>query len=90
MAELFNATGGPDKAYRSLIEDIGSQVQGANQQLQTQTSVQTAASQALQSATGVSTDAEMVKSVQYQQAYQAAAKVIAVTATAMQSLLAAV
>ncbi|MHB8262636.1 MAG: flagellar hook-associated protein FlgK [Acidimicrobiales bacterium] len=90
MAELFNATGGPDKAYRSLIENIGSQVQGANQQLQTQTSVQTAASQALQSATGVSTDAEMVKSVQYQQAYQAAAKVIAVTATAMQSLLAAV
>ncbi|MCL4433855.1 MAG: flagellar hook-associated protein FlgK [Actinobacteria bacterium] len=90
MAELFNATSGPDKAYRSLIEDIGSQVQGTTQQLQTQTSVQTAASQALQSATGVSTDAEMVKSVQYQQAYQAAAKVIAVTATAMQSLLAAV
>ncbi len=90
MATLFDVTGGPDKAYNTLIEDIGAQVQGANQQLQTQTSVQTAASQALQSATGVSTDAEMVKSVQYQNAYQAAAKVIAVTQTALQSLLAAV
>ncbi len=90
IANLFDAPGGPDKAYRILIEDIGAQVQGANQQLQTQTSVQTAASQALQSATGVSTDAEMVKSVQYQNAYQAAAKVIAVTQTALQSLLAAV
>ncbi len=90
IATFYNSSSGPDQAYRALIEGLGAQVQGVNSQMATQQGVQSAATASLQAATGVSTDQEMIKTLQYQQAYQASAKVIVAVSTALQSLLAAV
>jgi flagellar hook-associated protein 1 FlgK len=90
MAELFNSPTGPDQAYRTLIQQIGSDTQTTNNQVTTQTAVATAAQQNLQAVTGVNTDQQMVSLISFQQAYQASAKVISTVDQAMQSLLAAV
>ncbi len=90
MAELYNSATGPDQAYRTLVEQIGSDTQTTNNQVTTQTAVATAAQQNLQAVTGVNTDQQMVALINFQQAYQASAKVISTVDQAMQSLLAAV
>ncbi len=87
MAELYNAAGGPDQQYQSLIQGLGSQVQAVNSQVQAQTSVATAAQQNLQSIEGVNTNDEMVQMLTFQQAYQASAKLVSTVDTMMQSLI---
>lgn len=90
MAELFNTGGGPDESYRTLVQNIGSQVQSANNQVQAQQAVANAAQANLQAVDGVNTDQQMVLMLGYQQAYQASAKVISTVNTMMQALLASV
>jgi flagellar hook-associated protein 1 FlgK len=87
MAELFNATTGPDVQYQSLIQGLGSQVQAVNNQVQAQTSVANAAQQNLQSIVGVNTNDEMVQMLSYQQTFQASAKLVSTVDTMMQALI---
>ncbi len=87
MAELYNAPGGPDVNYQSLIQGLGSQVQAVNNQVQAQTSVANASQENLQSIEGVNTNDEMVQMLTYQQAYQASAKLVSTFDTMMQSLI---
>ena len=80
----------PDQLYTSLIQGLGTNVQTTNTQVSSETSVANAASQNLQQIAGVNTDQQMVSMLSYQHAYQAAAQVITVTNTMIQSLLQAV
>jgi flagellar hook-associated protein 1 FlgK len=90
LATLGDVAGGPDQRYRSLIQTVGSDVQGINNQVATQTAVANAAQQNLQAVAGVNTDQQMVALLNFQQAYQASAKVISTAQAAIQSLLEAV
>ncbi|HUO47455.1 MAG TPA: flagellar hook-associated protein FlgK [Acidimicrobiales bacterium] len=90
MAELYNASTGPDQSYQTFIQGLGAQLQNTNNQVQAQTSVANAAQQNLQAVAGVNPDQEMVHMLSTQQAYQASAKLISTVATMMQSLLASV
>ena len=90
MAELGTSATGPDQAYTSLIQGLGTDVQGVNNQVTSQTSLANAANQNLQEIAGVNTNQQMVTMLSYQHAYQAAAQVITVTNTMIQSLLQAV
>lgn len=90
LAGLWNSSGGPDLAYRSLVQQVGQDVSSVNNQVQSQTAVANAAQQNLQAVTGVDPNTQLVSLMSFQQAYQAAAKVISTVDTAMQSLIAAV
>jgi len=90
MAELYNTATGPDQAYQSFIQGLGSQLQNTNNQVQAQTSLANAAQQNLQAVDGVNPDQEMVQMLSTQQAYQASAKLISTVSTMMQALLGSV
>jgi flagellar hook-associated protein 1 FlgK len=90
IANLFDAPNGPDSAYRGLVQTVGDQVSSVNNQVQAQTSVANAAQQNLQAVTGVNQNSELVNLMNFQQAYQASAKVITTVDTAVQTLLAAI
>lgn len=90
LANLYNMPNGPDVAYRTLVLNIGNQVSSVQNQVQAQTSVANAAQQNLQSVAGVNQNDQLTALINYQQAYQAAAKVITTVDQAVQSLIAAV
>lgn len=87
MAALYNSPGGPDSAYRTLVGQVGTLVQAANQQVQNQSALSSASQAALQSTSGVSVNQETIDMLKYQEAYQAAAKMLATMSSLMQSLL---
>jgi len=76
--------------YTNFIQNLGSNVQGVNDQVTAQTSVASAATQNLSEIAGVSTNSQMVALINYQQTYQASAEVITTVNTAVQSLLSAI
>jgi len=90
LANLYNASNGPDVAWRTAVVNVGSQVSQINDQVQSQTATSNAAQQNLQSVTGVNQNTALVELMNFQATYQAAAKVITTVDTALQSLLAAV
>ncbi len=72
-----NLTGGAaDQAYNALVTQIGSDVHAAQSAQQTSQSLLSAISNQRQSISGVSLDEEMTNLLQYQQAYQASARVM--------------
>lgn len=90
IADLYDATGGPDATYRALVQTVGDQVSSVNSSVQSNTSLANAAQQNLQAVVGVNQNNELVNLMNFQQSYQAAAKVISTVDGAVQSLLAAV
>ena len=70
-------TGGlADSAYNAFVTQIGSNVQAAQTAQQTSQSLLSTISNQRQSVSGVSLDEEMANLIQYQQAYQASARVM--------------
>ena len=63
-------------AYAAFVAQVGSGVQAAQSTQGTQQAVLTAVSNQRQSVSGVSLDEEMTNLIQYQQAYQASARVM--------------
>jgi flagellar hook-associated protein 1 FlgK len=96
LASVINNTllnGGNDSltsANAALVSTVGSQAQQAATQLSAQTAIQTQAQTAASSVSGVNLDEEAASMMQFQQAYQAAAQVIATSNTIFQSLLTAI
>ncbi len=90
MANLYNSSNGPDQAYATMIGELGAYVQTANEQAQAATSLSTSATAVNQAVSGVNIDQEMVDMLNYQQAYQASAKVISTVNTMITSLMQAV
>jgi flagellar hook-associated protein 1 len=79
-----------DNAYAALVTTVGSQGQDAKISAQAAQAVLTQAQSTQQSVSGVNLDEQAADLVSYQQAYQAAAQVIATTQTLFDSLLTAV
>ncbi|BEP14243.1 flagellar hook-associated protein FlgK [Acidothermaceae bacterium B102] len=90
MAELGSSQSGPDALYRTVIGKLGLDASGATAAAASATATQTAANAASDSISGVNLDEELANMLQYQQAYQAAAKTLTTLNTTIQSLLAAV
>ncbi|MGH9104408.1 MAG: flagellar hook-associated protein FlgK [Acidimicrobiales bacterium] len=76
-----------DVAYNELVSGIGQTTSSVNNSLTNQQAVTTNVNSALQSATGVNTDEELTKMVQYQNAYDASAKYISTVDSILQSLI---
>jgi flagellar hook-associated protein 1 FlgK len=68
--------GAADQAYNAFVTQIGSDVQSAQNAQQTSQSLLSAINNQRQSVSGVSLDEEMTNLIQYQQAYQASARVM--------------
>jgi flagellar hook-associated protein 1 len=68
--------GAADQAYNAFVTQIGSDVQAAQSAQQTSQSLLSAISNQRQAISGVSLDEEMTNLIQYQQAYQASARVM--------------
>ena len=77
-------------AYAALVANVGSRGQDAQVAAQAAQAVLTQAQNTQQSISGVNLDEEAAHLVAYQQAYQAAAQVIATAQTLFQSLLTAI
>jgi flagellar hook-associated protein 1 FlgK len=74
---IGNLANGPaDQSYAAFVAQVGSGVQAAQSTQGTQQAVLTAVSNQRQSVSGVSLDEEMTNLIQYQQAYQASARVM--------------
>jgi len=87
---LSGGTASLGDAYAQMISDIGSQTQAATTGATAQQAVLANASTAQQAVSGVNLDEEAANLIKYQQAYQAAAKVIASADTMFQSILAVI
>jgi flagellar hook-associated protein 1 FlgK len=74
---IGNLSGGPaDRSYAAFVAQVGDGVQAANSTQATSQAVLTAVSNQRQSVSGVSLDEEMTNLIQFQQAYQASARVM--------------
>ena len=85
---VANLSGGTaDQAYNAFVTQIGSDVQSAQNAQQTSQSLLTAIGNQRQSISGVSLDEEMTNLIQFQQAYQASARVMSTINDTFTSLL---
>jgi flagellar hook-associated protein 1 FlgK len=74
---IGNLSGGTaDQSYSAFVAQVGNSVSAANSTQATQQAVLTAVSNQRQSVSGVSLDEEMTNLIQFQQAYQASARVM--------------
>jgi len=79
--------GTADQAYKAFVTQVGSDVQSAQNAQQTSQSLLTAIGNQRQSISGVSLDEEMTNLIQFQQAYQASARVMSTINDTFTSLL---
>ena len=79
--------GTAQQAYNAFVTQVGSDVQSAQNAQQTSQSLLTAIGNQRQSISGVSLDEEMTNLIQYQQAYQASARVMSTINDTFTSLL---
>ncbi len=82
--------GAADQAYASFVAQVGDGVQSAENRQSTAQAVLTAVSNQRQSVSGVSLDEEMTNLIQYQQAYQASARVMNAINSTLSTLMSAV
>ena len=78
---------GPVAAYNELVTNLGGLAASVNTQATTQAAATSAADTAYSNATGVDTNAELTRMVQYQNSYSANAKYISTISTTISSLL---
>lgn len=74
-------------AYAGVLSDVGVQVQGAVAAADTSSAVLSRANAALGAETGVNLDEEAARLMQYQQSYQAAAKMLQTAQTVLDTVL---
>ncbi|MDA8196381.1 MAG: flagellar hook-associated protein FlgK [Actinomycetota bacterium] len=90
VAALGSSANPPDAQYSLAVAGVGLDVSTAKSTLGTATSQSQSATTALSSVAGVNTNEELVSMINYQNAYQASAKVIATVASMVQSMIATV
>jgi len=74
-------------AYASLMAQVGTRVQGATSASTISSAVADQAEQARSSKSGVNLDEEAAKLIQFQQSYQAAAKILQIAQSVFQTLI---
>jgi flagellar hook-associated protein 1 len=79
--------GAAQQTYNAFVTQVGSDVQSAQNSQQTAQSLLTAIGNQRQSISGVSLDEEMTNLIQFQQAYQASARVMSTINTTIGTLL---
>jgi flagellar hook-associated protein 1 len=85
---IANLSGGaPDQAYAAFVAQVGGTVQSAENTQTTAQAVLSGISNQRQSVSGVSLDQEMANLINYQQAYQASARVMNAMNSAINSLI---
>ena len=87
MTVLSGATASFQSAYSQMVSKIGNQASEAKIGLQAQDTLVTEARTAKGALSGVNLDEEAANLIRYQQAYQAASKVIAIAQQTFQSIL---
>jgi flagellar hook-associated protein 1 len=75
-------------AYASALANVGVRVQGAMAAATQSDAISTAATTAASNQSGVNLDEEASRLIQFQQSYQAAAKMLQIAQTVFDSLLA--
>ncbi|MCW2724960.1 MAG: flgK [Frankiales bacterium] len=85
-AHSLDATG-PDATYRTLMVDLGVQSQSIQRQSTVQTAITNQVDNARQGVSGVSMDEEMTNLVQYQHAYEAAARFVSTISSTLDTLM---
>jgi flagellar hook-associated protein 1 FlgK len=83
MAELT----GPGRRYHQLVVDLGVEAQAVNRRVEVQASIVQHVDAARESATGVNLDEEMTAMLQYQHAYDAAARFLTAVDQALDTLI---
>ncbi len=73
--------------YAQMLSEVGVRVQGAQSAADTSGAVASRAAEALSGEVGVNLDEEAAKLIQYQQAYQAAAKMLQTAQTVLETLI---
>jgi flagellar hook-associated protein 1 len=88
-ASAVNALSGgsAEQSYQAFVTQVGGDVQSAQNSQSTSQSLLTAIGNQRQSVSGVSLDEEMTNLIQFQQAYQASARVMSTIDTTISSLL---
>jgi len=76
-----------DDFYNSLVNGVGNDVQSAERNYDHQSEVMTQLTNYRESISGVSLDEEMIQLIQYQKAYEAAAKVIVTAQEMLQTII---
>lgn len=87
MAVIAKDPVGADTQYRNFVVDVGVKAQTINRRADAQQVIADDVSSAEQAESGVSLDEEMTNMLQFQRAYEAAAKVISVVDTTLDSLI---
>ncbi|GAB3861198.1 flagellar hook-associated protein FlgK [Dactylosporangium cerinum] len=87
MSDLAKDPVGADVKYRNFVVDVGIAAQTINRRADAQQVISDDVSAAEQAESGVSLDEEMTNMLQFQRAYEAAAKVISVVDTTLDSLI---
>ncbi|WP_238010242.1 flagellar hook-associated protein FlgK [Dactylosporangium sp. AC04546] len=87
MAGVAKDPAGADTAYRNYIVGIGIQGQTINRRADAQQVISDDVTAAEQAESGVSLDEEMTNMIQFQRAYEAAAKVISTIDTTLDTLI---
>ena len=77
----------PSEAYGAAMGEVGVRVQGAETSAKISASVADEAQQRISSVTGVNLDEEAARLMQFQQSYQAAAKVLQIAQSVFETLL---
>ena len=90
LAEMGTLSTGVDAQYSSWLGGMGLDVQSAQNLATSTATTYQSAYQNFQAVSGVSTNDQLVKMLNYQQGYQAAAKVISTISASIQSLMQAV
>jgi flagellar hook-associated protein 1 FlgK len=87
LAKLATKKDGPNEKYRQLIVNLGVAAQTVNRRVEIQGGVVTQSDAERDGDAGVSLDEEMTNMVQYERAYQAAARVISTIDTMLDTLI---
>lgn len=86
VAELATSPTGASASYRTLVQDLGTDAQSANDQLAAATAVASQAQAALQAVSGVDVTEQMTQLLTDQQNFEASSKLISIMTTTIQSL----
>lgn len=89
-AVLNNGTVSLNGLYAQLVNNVGVQTQQLNSSLTAQNALVTQQTSAVSSVSGVNLNEEYVNLTQYQQQYQASAKILDVASTIFNAILGAV
>jgi flagellar hook-associated protein 1 FlgK len=76
LADVSNASNGPDNTYRTLIISLGVETQTVNRRVDIQNDITKQIDAARDSSAGVSIDEEMANMIAFQHTYGAASRVI--------------